>query len=251
MKPDTVSDPGQPARPGGGLARSAGVTGVATLASRILGLVRDQVLAAFFGAGNEMDAFIVAFRIPNLVRDLFAEGAMSAAFVPTFTRQLTLEGKATRWRLGNNVLNALLIVDRRAGRARDRLRAAAGRRSTPATSRSVPGKLELTVQLTRVMLPFLTLVAVAAVVMGMLNSLHHYFVPALSPAMFNVATIAVRVRARAADAGARAAADHGDRDRGAGRRRRPDRDPVAGAAARGLPLSRRSSIRAIRRCGGC
>ena len=78
------------------LARSAGAAGAATLASRILGLARDQVLAALFGAGNDMDAFIVAFRIPNLVRDLFAEGAMSAAFVPTFTRHLTLHGKRMR-----------------------------------------------------------------------------------------------------------------------------------------------------------
>ena len=89
--------------PGDGIARSAGLTGVATLTSRVLGLVRDQVLAAFFGAGNDMDAFVVAFRIPNLVRDLFAEGAMSAAFVPTFTRELTLRGKGDAWRLGNNV----------------------------------------------------------------------------------------------------------------------------------------------------
>ena len=66
------------------------------------------MLAALFGAGNDMDAFIVAFRIPNLVRDLFAEGAMSAAFVPTFTRRLTLHGKDDAWRLGNNLLNALL-----------------------------------------------------------------------------------------------------------------------------------------------
>ena len=87
-----------------------GLTGAATLASRILGLVRDQVLAALFGAGNDMDAFIVAFRIPNLVRDLFAEGAMSAAFVPTFTRHLTLHGKDDAWRLGNNVLNALMLI---------------------------------------------------------------------------------------------------------------------------------------------
>src|SRR6476620_6349979 len=92
------------------LARSAGLAGVATLASRILGLVRDQVLAALFGAINDMDAFIVAFRIPNLVRDLFAEGAMSAAFVPTFTRRLTLNGKDSAWRLGNNLLTALVIV---------------------------------------------------------------------------------------------------------------------------------------------
>jgi len=189
MKPDTVSDPGQPARPGGGLARYAGVTGLATLTSRLLGLGRDQVLAAFFGAGNQMDAFVVAFRIPNLVRDLFAEGAMSAAFVPTFTHELTLKGKADAWRLANNVLNALLIAT---GTlvvigivfAQPLIDVYAG------DFASVPGKLELTVKLTRVMLPFLTMVAVAAAVMGMLNSLHHYFVPALSPAMFNVAAIA-------------------------------------------------------------
>src|SRR6202795_2998386 len=80
------------------------------MTSRILGLVRDQLLASMFGAGNAMDAFNVAFRIPNLVRDLFAEGAMSAAFVPTFARQLAIGGKAGAWRLGNNVLNALLLV---------------------------------------------------------------------------------------------------------------------------------------------
>ena len=83
------------------------------------------MLAALFGAGNEMDAFIVAFRIPNLVRDLFAEGAMSAAFVPTFTRRLTRQGRDAAWRLGNNVLNALLVVTGVAGRDRSGVRAAA------------------------------------------------------------------------------------------------------------------------------
>jgi len=170
------------------LARSASVTGAATLTSRILGLVRDQVLAAFFGAGSEMDAFIVAFRIPNLVRDLFAEGAMSAAFVPTFTRRLTLDGKRAAWQLGNNVINALLVVTAV-------LVAAGIVFATPIVTAfardfsSVPGKLELTIRLTRIVLPFLIMVAVAAAVMGMLNSLHHYFVPAVSPALFNVATI--------------------------------------------------------------
>ena len=170
------------------LARSAGLTGAATLTSRILGLLRDQVLAAMFGASNDMDAFVVAFRIPNLVRDLFAEGAMSAAFVPTFTRRLTLNGKDDAWRLGNNLLSALLIVTAAlvaAGIvfARPLVTAYAEDFSR------VPGKLELTIQLTRLMLPFLTMVAVAAAMMGMLNSLHHYFVPALAPAMFNVATL--------------------------------------------------------------
>jgi putative peptidoglycan lipid II flippase len=158
------------------------------LTSRVLGLARDQVLASLFGAGNEMDAFIVAFRIPNLARDLFAEGAMSAAFVPTFTRVLTVQGRNDAWRLGNNVLNGLLITTGAL--------VAIGLALAPSIVgvyardfASVPGKLELTVRLTRVMLPFLLMVAAAAAMMGMLNSLHHYFVPALAPAAFNVATI--------------------------------------------------------------
>jgi putative peptidoglycan lipid II flippase len=170
------------------LARSAGVTGAATLTSRILGLVRDQVLAALFGAGIEMDAFIVAFRIPNVVRDLFAEGAMSAAFVPTFTKRLTLRGKTEAWRLGNNLINALILTT-------GILVTIGMIFAAPIVGLYardfglVPGKLELTIALTRVMLPFLVTAAVAAAVMGMLNSLHHYFIPSLSPALFNVATI--------------------------------------------------------------
>ena len=172
-----------------GLARSAGLTGAATLASRILGLVRDQVLAAWFGAGNEMDAFIVAFRMPNLVRDLFAEGSMSAAFVPSFTRVLTVEGRNAAWRLGNMVLNALLVVTGTLV-AIGLVWAQPIVAAYAADFASVPGKLELTVRLTRVMLPFLIFVALAAALMGMLNSLQHYFVPALAPAIFNLAAIA-------------------------------------------------------------
>jgi putative peptidoglycan lipid II flippase len=135
-----------------------------------------------------MDAFNVAFRIPNLLRDLFAEGAMSAAFVPTFTRCLTVRGKEEAWRLGNTVINALLLATG--------LVALVGIvfaeplvRLLAADYAMVPGKFELTVSLTRVMWPFLTLVAVAAACMGMLNSLRRFFVPAFSPAMFNVGTI--------------------------------------------------------------
>ena len=170
------------------LAHSATLAGVATLASRVLGLIRETVLAALFGAGNDMDAYLVAFRIPNLTRDLFAEGAMSSAFVPTFTHELTQRGKPDAWRLANNVMTTLLVataVMAAAGTifARPLVAAYAGDFS------AVPGKLDLTVTLVRVMLPFLPLVSAAAVMMGMLNSLHHYFVPALSPAMFNVASI--------------------------------------------------------------
>ena len=94
------------------LARSAGLIGIATMTSRVLGVAREVVLAALFGAasGVEMDAFNVAFRIPNLLRDLFAEGAMTAAFVPAFTRTLAHEGRDAAWRLGNLVINALLVI---------------------------------------------------------------------------------------------------------------------------------------------
>jgi putative peptidoglycan lipid II flippase len=174
------------------LARSAGLFGLATMASRILGLVRDQVLAYYFGTGDAIDAFRVAFRIPNLVRDLFAEGAMSAAFVPTFTAELTNGGKPRAFRLANSVVTALILVTGVLVILGIVFADPLARFYAEGFER-VPGKLELTVQLTRIMTPFLTLVAVAAVLMGMLNSLGHFFVPALSPAMFNVATIVIMV----------------------------------------------------------
>ena len=172
------------------LARSAGLIGAATTVSRLLGLVRETVLAAVFGASAsmQMDAFNVAFRIPNLLRDLFAEGAMTAAFVPTFTRTLTTDGREAAWRLGNLVMNALLVATV--------VLVIAGMFLAPEITRllapeyaAVPGKLELTTGLTRVMLPFLTTLAVAAAMMGMLNSMRRFFMPSLSPAMFNVASI--------------------------------------------------------------
>lgn len=158
------------------------------MVSRVLGLVREQVVASLFGAGDATDAYNVAFRIPNLIRDLFAEGAMSAAFVPTFTRELAAGGKDAAWRFGSILLNALLLITAAIVIAAivfvwPLVRVLAGDYA------AVPGKLELTVFLTRLMLPLLTLVTLAAVLMGMLNSLHRFFVPALSPAMFNVGTI--------------------------------------------------------------
>jgi putative peptidoglycan lipid II flippase len=184
--------PPKPAGEGGSprLARSAGIFGLATITSRILGLVRDQVVAFYFGAGDANDAFRVASRIPNLVRDLFAEGAMSAAFVPTFTRQLTLHGREQSWRLASSVITALLIVTG-AIVVIGIVFAEPLVRLFAAEFADVPGKIELTIYLTRIVFPFLTLVAVAAVLMGMLNSLGHFFIPALSPAMFNVAVIVI------------------------------------------------------------
>ena len=170
------------------LASSAGLVGSATMISRLLGLARDQIFAYLFGANNAMDAFYVAFRIPNLFRDLFAEGAMNAAFVPTFTRQLTRYGKDQAWKLANNVINTLAIST---GLLVIIGIVSAGPLITFLASdyASVPGKLELTVLLTKITLPFLTFIAIAAAFMGMLNSLQRFFIPALSPAMFNISTI--------------------------------------------------------------
>jgi len=160
------------------------------MTSRILGLVRDQVIAAIFGAGAATDAYYVAFRIPNLLRDLFAEGAMSAAFIPTFTKHLTSSGKDSAWRLANNVINALAVITGVFVVLGIVFAEPLVRLMTDNEFTSDPTKLALTVQMARVMLPTLTFIALAAALMGMLNSLHHFFIPALSPAMFNVVTIA-------------------------------------------------------------
>jgi putative peptidoglycan lipid II flippase len=172
------------------LGRTAGLISLATMLSRVLGLVREQLFAALMGATLLADAFNVAFRIPNLLRDLFAEGALSAAFVPAFKSSLKHDGAQPAYRLGNTVAGNLLvivaaivlaaavfapqIVDAMAGDFRDR-----------------DGQFGLTVELTRIMLPFLGLVSLAAVAMGMLNAQDRYAGPALAPALFNVVSIAV------------------------------------------------------------
>jgi len=170
------------------LAKSAGLISAATLGSRILGLVRDAVQGHYFGFGLEADAFTVATRIPTLLRDLFAEGAMSAAFVPTITRYLKLQGKEAAWRLGSQVVNGLLLVTGiLVVLGMIFAKPLAGSYAAPFAL--IPGKLELTVLLTRINMPFLTLVAVAAAYMGMLNALRRFFVPATSPALYNIVFI--------------------------------------------------------------
>src|SRR5687768_16375885 len=181
------------------LARSAGTIGLAVMTSRVLGVVRDQVMAFMFGTGMAQDAFQVATRIPNLVRDLFAEGAMSAAFIPTFTRYLKNEGKAAAWRLGNLVLNALLVVTTvlvvlGIVFAEPMLGLIPDFRDPAVVSAEVAGpngarKLALTAQLARIVMPFLTLVAIAVALGGMLNSLRRFFIPALSPAIYNLGVL--------------------------------------------------------------
>src|SRR5881296_356213 len=170
------------------LARRAGVVSAAVFASRVLGLVREQVFAVFFGAGRELDAFITAFRIPNLLRDLFAEGALSAAFVTTFTWRLEHEGEAAAWRLANLVVNALAIVVSAITLAGIWFAPALVTAIAPGFA-DIPGKVELTVALTRIMFPFLLLVALAAVAMGILNTRHLFGVPAAASAFFNLGSI--------------------------------------------------------------
>jgi putative peptidoglycan lipid II flippase len=170
------------------VARQAGKVGAATMASRVLGLVREQVMASLFGAGLATDAFNVAFRIPNLLRDLFAEGAMSSAFVPTFTEYRLKHGDDAAWELGRQVMIFLLVV--LLGLC------VVGYLGMPWLVRilapgfsSVPGKLDLTVVLSRWMLPFLPAVALAAAAAGMLNARGQFLVPALAPTVLNVGMI--------------------------------------------------------------
>ena len=174
--------------PTASVTRNVGKVSAATFFSRVLGLLRDQVFAALFGAGTAADAFNMAFRVPNLLRDLFAEGAMSASFVPTFTAWREQHGDEAAWALGRQLMVTLLTV--LLGLC------ALGWVFAPQLIRllaggfgAVPGKLELTVSLTRVMLPFLPAVALAAAAMGMLNARGVFFLPALAPALLNLGMI--------------------------------------------------------------
>ena len=172
----------------GRIARSAGAVGIAVFCSRILGLIREQVLANLFGAGTAMDAFVVAFRIPNLLRDLFAEGALSAAFVTVFTDYDERWGRARTWRLANVVLAVLTLLVGAIALvgifASDKL----VRLMAPDFA-LVPGKTALTVIMTQIMFPFLPMISLAAVVMGILNAKGKFFVPAMASTFFNLGSI--------------------------------------------------------------
>lgn len=171
-----------------GWVKATGLISGLIFLSRLLGLVREQVFAALLGAGLYADAFQAAFRIPNLLRDLFAEGALSAAFVPTYARALREGGPERACRLANRLMTLLAVI---LGALVVLGLVFAGplvRALAPGFDQ-VPGKTEITVQLTRVMLPFLPLVSFAAVAMGMLNAHERYGTPAFAPAVFNVVTI--------------------------------------------------------------
>jgi putative peptidoglycan lipid II flippase len=160
---------------------------IATFFSRILGLVREQVMAAYFGASGVTDAFLVAYRIPNLLRDLFAEGAFSSAFVPTFieaNQESKEKSRELMWSLfwlltfvtGSICIGTMIFAPELISLF------------APSFTKD-PEKFILTVNLTRIMAPFLTCVSLAALFMGVLNSLKVFFVPALAPASYNVMSI--------------------------------------------------------------
>jgi putative peptidoglycan lipid II flippase len=166
--------------------KAAGIVGMAVMCSRVLGLVREQVFAALFGGGRAMDAFTVAFRVPNLLRDMFAEGALSTAFVTTFSKTIATHGEQAAWRLASKVatlaavfLSGVCVV---------------GIVIAPLIiAVTAPGfdhdKAALTALLARVMYPFILLVSLAALVMGMLNARNVFGVPAMASSFFNIGSI--------------------------------------------------------------
>ena len=172
----------------GTIARSAGAVSGAVMCSRVLGLVREQVFAGMFGAGYAYDAFVVAFRIPNLLRDLFGEGALSAAFVTVFSDYDTNKGRQATWQLAANVLVFVSILLSLITLTGIFFAGPIVNLLAPDFS-LVAGKAELTSLMTRIMFPFLIFVALSAVVMGMLNTRGKFFIPAMSSSFFNLGSI--------------------------------------------------------------
>ena len=166
--------------------RATGVVGVAILCSRVLGLIREVVFAAMFGASRNMDAFLTAFRAPNMLRDLFAEGALSTAFVTTFSRRIATEGERSAWDLASKVATLTLVFMS----AISLLGVVFAPVLIDILAPGFPAeKAELTVLLTRIMFPFILLVSLAALVMGMLNARHVFGPPAMASAFFNIGSI--------------------------------------------------------------
>ncbi len=170
--------------------RSSGSVSVAVAISRVLGLVRMSLFSRLLGAGALADSYSVAFRIPNLLRDLFAEGALSSAFVPTFTAALVNEDKDAAFRLGNLVFSGLLIIT---GLLSTLGIVFAEQVVMTITDGWSPEKIARTAELTRVMMPILSFVSLGAVWMGMLNALRRYRRPAFAPAIFNIVSILVGI----------------------------------------------------------
>jgi len=171
------------------IRKAAGSLGSATMLSRVAGLVRDMVVARVFGAGMVTDAFFMAFTLPNLLRRFFAEGSLTAAFVPTYTSVYQLQGEEEARRIARICWTLLLVTMLAVTMA--------GMVASPLLVRAigfgfseVPGKLALTDSLNRLMFPYILFVSLLALATGILNVRGHYFMPAVSPAFLNLAMIA-------------------------------------------------------------
>lgn len=179
----------QPAEETGKIAHSASKVSIAVMCSRVLGLIREQAFAIMFGAGFAFDSFVVAFRIPNLLRDLFGEGALSAAFVTVFADYDETRGPGATWKLAGNVLvfiTILLSIITLLGIIfADKIVLAL----VDADFEKIPDKVALTHLLTMIMFPFLIFISLSSVVMGILNTKGHFFVPALASSFFNLGSI--------------------------------------------------------------
>lgn len=170
------------------VAKSAGIVSIAVMFSRVLGLVREQVFAYYFGAGFLNDAYQVAFRIPNVLRDLFAEGALSAAFVKVFTDYQINRSEQEAWRLASLVMNALAVVLS----VITIIGILFSRQFVNLIADGFsPEKAALATTLTQIMFPFILLVALAAVAMGVLNTKGIFGVPASASTVFNIVSIFV------------------------------------------------------------
>lgn len=170
------------------IAKAAGVVGLSTLMSRILGFVRDALVAKMFGAGMAADAFFVAFRIPNLFRRLLGEGSLTSSFIPIFTEYVTRKSKEEARGLANAFFSLALVILSVVTLAGIVLAPVIVTVMAHGFS-SVPEKFHLTVTLTRMMFPYLLFVGLVALCMGILNSLRHFAAPALSPVLLNVSII--------------------------------------------------------------
>lgn len=170
------------------LARTAAISSIAVMGSRVMGLVREQIFAYFFGASREYDAFLTAFRIPNLLRDLLAEGALSAAFVSVFSKELATDGKKRAFHLANLVTNVLVVVLV--------IASIAGIFFAEPLVRAIamgfdPEKAALAAMLTQIMFPFILFVGLAALAMGMLNAQNFFALPQSASTFFNITSILV------------------------------------------------------------
>jgi putative peptidoglycan lipid II flippase len=171
------------------VSQAAGTVGFYTFLSRILGLVRDMVIARYFGSGTAADAFFVAFRIPNLLRRLFAEGSLTIAFIPVFGEYLVRKSREDAFQVARIVLTLLSLLLA--------LVTALGILLAPWIVRlqafgfgGSGFKYDLTVLLTRITFPYIFLISLVALFMGMLNSLRHFAAPAAAPIFLNVGIIA-------------------------------------------------------------